>query len=103
MANCREFTLGVVWWPVTIIVHPSAISSHNQLILREIENNDSPGFDLGHCTIRYGDKQEKKFSHVFLRTGDNSMFTSNCYGCTLAVYLDGGVYEIVSVQKTVNN
>ena len=104
MVKCGELALRIVWWPVTVAVYGSAVSSHDKFIFREIDNNDRAGINLGVCRVRSqhdGPEYERELSHVILSTGSASIFAGTiCYGCTILTSQDTKTwYEIIAVQE----
>jgi hypothetical protein len=114
VANYSNLAVRVVW-NASVLVYRSAVSSHYNLIFREIEDNNRPRTDLGACRVRYKkEKHENIFPHVTLSSGDASLLgfkfddsddkSPTCWGCTLVVSQDGHTwYEIIAVQEAVKS
>jgi hypothetical protein len=52
VAECRDFTVRVVWYPGTVISSP-AVSGHDDFVFREVDCDKRPRFDSGRCRISY--------------------------------------------------
>ena len=107
-----EFALRVIWWPVTVNVTPSAISRNNKFILREIEDDDSPGSNLGGGLVRDDCENHKKyFPHINLLLGESSWLAFDrqrnqhiCFGCTISISQDAHAwYEIIATQRVLGS
>jgi len=105
MAKCGDLTVRITW---NAPQNPSAVSSHNELVVYQLKNDDGAGIDLGNCELARNQQEEKSHPfHLMLKSGDDS-FASGipskelyCFGCEpIEVDTKGRRFGIISVQAS---